>query len=73
MINDFIRILIYDDAFSIGLSLSLLKPLNRFVGLARPATYTERVVRWGLCRPPLRYLSHFLSYQKEKDQLLMVL
>ena len=73
MINDFIRILIYDAAFSIDMGLSLLKPPSRSVGLARLATYTERVVRWGVCQPPLRCLSHFLSYQKEKDQLLMVL
>ena len=27
----------------------------------------------GECRPPLRFLSQFLSYEREKDQLLMVL
>ena len=27
----------------------------------------------GECRPPLRCLSQFLSYEKERDQLLMVL
>ena len=27
----------------------------------------------GECRPPLRCLSQFLSYERERDQLLMVL
>ena len=49
------------------------EPLSRFVGLARPATCTRRVVRRGVCRLPLRCLSQFISYEREIDQLLMVL
>ena len=58
---------------------SLLKPLSRSVGPARLATCTERVVPRGGGGgggggvPPLRCLSQFLSYKKERDQLLMIL
>ena len=50
------------------------------VGVAGPVhwvvqyvTYTKRVVRRGVCRPPLRWLSQFLSYENERDQLMMVM
>ena len=65
--------LFYDGAFFIGMGLSLLKPPSRSSGSARSAICTERVVRRGVCQPPLRYLSQFLSHEKEKDQLLMIL
>ena len=54
------------------LGWSLLESLGRSVGSDRYATYTKTVVRRGVRRPPLRCLSHFLSYDKERDQLLMV-
>ena len=48
--------------------------MGRIVG--QPATCTKK--GWGgvgdptrVCRPPLRWLSQFLSYEKERIQLLM--
>ena len=55
------------------LGWSLLESLGRSVGPDRYTTCTEKGGPTGECRPPLRYLSQFLSYEKERDQLLIVL
>ena len=57
-----------DGVFSIGMGLSLLKPPSRSAGPAQPATCTKKGGPAGVCRLPLRYLSQFLSYNRERDQ-----
>ena len=58
--------IVFYGAFSIGMGLSLLKPPSRSVEPARPAICTGRVVRRGVCRSPLRWLSQFPSRRKTK-------
>ena len=59
----------FDGAFSIDIGLELAGVAGPFVGLDRYATYTERVVWWGVCWPPLQCLSQFLSNERERDHL----
>ena len=62
-----------DGAFSIGIGLEL-------AGVAEPVCRAGLIYNLhrkgglaGECRPPLRCLSQFLSHERERDQLLMVL
>ena len=58
------------------LSWSLSGPLSQFDGSSHRTTcklHRKRGDPAGVCRSPLRWLSQFLSYEKERIQLFMTL